>query len=457
MHKLSLRIPIVAVYALALIGFAIPAYTQVFPEDVANRRRSHDYLLRQHGFSFDELDPFSVAAGAPAPPRPRAPFVPPGYEHHQITFGGELSSASLNNVGQIVYGALTEQGNFDSFEIFLWEDGQVTQLTHNSVPDWHPDINDDGDIVWEQELGDVASNVMLYRNGETIAITNDPVDSLFQNSGPKINNQGTIVWSKIDTYAACGDVPAELWLYENGQARQLTNLGQSNQAANINDRGQIAWTRYDFCQWPWASKIYFYPNDPAAADQFVLLTEDHYQAQGVFINNTPEVTWSYLQRHPDGPSTRPLQLWRDGVITTALPYGRPGRINDRGQILYGRTPTGIYLFSDGRDYFIAGSDDVPAPGQDINQNGDILWTDWYGFPHIFDDELQLLRRMPIGDLDCDGDVSGTDINPFVLALTDRSHYENVFPGCDPMLADSNGDRQLTIADINGFVAAMVAP
>jgi hypothetical protein len=35
-----------------------------------------------------------------------------------------------------------------------------------------------------------------------------------------------------------------------------------------------------------------------------------------------------------------------------------------------------------------------------------------------------------GDLNCDGSINFGDINPFVLALTNRSHYLDYFPNCD---------------------------
>jgi hypothetical protein len=59
-----------------------------------------------------------------------------------------------------------------------------------------------------------------------------------------------------------------------------------------------------------------------------------------------------------------------------------------------------------------------------------------------------------GDLNCDGSVGFGDINPFVLALTDWSHYLAYYPNCDIWLADINGDGYVDFADINPFVALL---
>ncbi len=57
-----------------------------------------------------------------------------------------------------------------------------------------------------------------------------------------------------------------------------------------------------------------------------------------------------------------------------------------------------------------------------------------------------------GDLNCDGNISVGDINPFVLAITDAAAYEAAFPDCDIDAADINGDNMTSVGDINGFVA-----
>ncbi len=59
-----------------------------------------------------------------------------------------------------------------------------------------------------------------------------------------------------------------------------------------------------------------------------------------------------------------------------------------------------------------------------------------------------------GDLNCDGVLTAFDIDPFVLALTDRAGYEAAYPGCDYMLADINRDGTVNAFDIDPFVACL---
>jgi hypothetical protein len=57
-------------------------------------------------------------------------------------------------------------------------------------------------------------------------------------------------------------------------------------------------------------------------------------------------------------------------------------------------------------------------------------------------------------LNCDGAIDFGDINPFVLALTDPSQYQQAYPDCDFMNADINEDGSVDFGDINPFVALL---
>lgn len=60
----------------------------------------------------------------------------------------------------------------------------------------------------------------------------------------------------------------------------------------------------------------------------------------------------------------------------------------------------------------------------------------------------------LGDLNCDGFISVSDIGPFVLALTDPAGYATQFPNCDINLADLNNDNTISVSDIGPFVALL---
>lgn len=60
----------------------------------------------------------------------------------------------------------------------------------------------------------------------------------------------------------------------------------------------------------------------------------------------------------------------------------------------------------------------------------------------------------LGDLNCDGFVSVSDIGAFVMALTQPSQYAATFADCDMSGADINGDGVASVGDIGPFVTIL---
>lgn len=71
-------------------------------------------------------------------------------------------------------------------------------------------------------------------------------------------------------------------------------------------------------------------------------------------------------------------------------------------------------------------------------------------------ETATIKLIPdlIGDMNCDGLVSVSDIGGFVLALTNPAEYLLQFPNCDISHGDVNQDTFVTVADIGPFVALL---
>jgi len=79
-----------------------------------------------------------------------------------------------------------------------------------------------------------------------------------------------------------------------------------------------------------------------------------------------------------------------------------------------------------------------------------------GAAHLF--RLRCIDPLhPIGDLNCDGLVNLSDLNPFTLALTNLPGYATEFPECDLHNANVNGDDSVDGNDISAFVALLLAP
>lgn len=61
-----------------------------------------------------------------------------------------------------------------------------------------------------------------------------------------------------------------------------------------------------------------------------------------------------------------------------------------------------------------------------------------------------------GDVNCDGDVNGLDIQPFMMLLFAPEQYDSIFPCCPHANADLNFDEAVTVEDISLFTAALLA-
>jgi hypothetical protein len=68
-------------------------------------------------------------------------------------------------------------------------------------------------------------------------------------------------------------------------------------------------------------------------------------------------------------------------------------------------------------------------------------------------EYQAIVRL--GDLNCDGTVNVSDIDPFVLALVDPVGYGQQYPGCALLLGDMDGSDEVNGADIPLFVTCLL--
>ena len=62
-----------------------------------------------------------------------------------------------------------------------------------------------------------------------------------------------------------------------------------------------------------------------------------------------------------------------------------------------------------------------------------------------------------GDLNCDGEVTFFDIDPFVVALGGEAAYYAVYPDCIWSLADTDCDGDVDFFDIDPFVAKLGCP
>jgi len=101
--------------------------------------------------------------------------------------------------------------------------------------------------------------------------------------------------------------------------------------------------------------------------------------------------------------------------------------------------------------------DVPGSGDFLDSDENAIYDAWPTWASGgFDLEaVGVIHSFIVGDMDASGAVDGYDITPFVMALTDRTRYEALYPGIDPDVAgDVDYDGALTGYDITPFVALL---
>lgn len=134
---------------------------------------------------------------------------------------GDLSSS-----GSVVW----QQMEGEAIQIFMYSDGQVTQITNDDEDSRLPDINKLDQIVWEGYDGN-DTEIFLYSSGSITQIT----DNEIYDTKPRINNHGQIVWESFD-----GN-DNEIFIYDNGNVVQLTDNEIYDESPRICDTGQVFW------------------------------------------------------------------------------------------------------------------------------------------------------------------------------------------------------------------------
>lgn len=384
--------------------------------------------------------------------------VLPGYRLEVISAGlpGSHLGASMNNNGQIVWMWQADSYDATTREIMLYDNGAITRITNNNTYDMWPDINDQGEIVWESPTGlNQEWEIWIWRDGVARRLVEQwPPGTPPQrdNWGGKINNLGHVVWSR-QADVECSGADADLWWYDEAGARQLTNVGLSNQLADLNDLDEIVWTRYNFCQSPWTSQIMLLSNGAVS----VLSPATPPQVQNARINIRQEVLWEYGDPTPGAAGASIAYYWQ-GSLSRLMLGGEAASINDNSWIAISRynadgNGSQAWLMTPTQTSQLTNNEPYHNGPWDINELGEIAWA--HGSYPTVPMELRAYLRYSLGDLNCDEFVSLQDIAPFVQALVDAEEYAVRFPACDALLADFNGDQHVTVTDIAPMVSALL--
>ena len=245
----------------------------------------------------------------------------------------------------------------------------------------------------------------------------------------------------------------DLFWYDGEQIRRFTTDGErenlANQSPVINDRGEIVWTRYDFCPDPWESKIMFRSPDGNVKE---LTRPGMLEPQIPSINNRSQASWHFVTEQNRRGT---IVIWEAGNISPVTDWGRNSRLNDLGDISFNRWHDDsqtwqVWLY---RKKQILQLSDDPFWNRDgdINNAGEVAWRS--GDTQTSD--IRYMRRFPSGDLNCDGSLDLTDVEPFILALIDPDEYPKQYPACDLMLGDVNADGSVDLVDVEPFIELLL--
>jgi hypothetical protein len=317
--------------------------------------------------------------------------IPEGWEVVRVTNDSFYDGPpAINCMGQVVWSK--RLAGFDGEEIFMRDvDGTVIRITDDNVRDAFPDINDDGVIVWSRAVGPGGRfEIAMHRDGETRLLTNNGQ----MNWGPRVNNQGRVVWHQ-DTGRGCSG--KRILLLDEQGTRVVYDGDYSNQVPIINDLDEIVWTRYDFCQSPWRGT----PMYRTADGELIELTDGSDQGQAPFVNNRSQIAWG---SDPDG-----VILWESGKKELITDWGHAADINDRGVVSINRwheelRAWQVWLWVNGELVRIT---DEPYwnNSADVNESGELAWE--HGNPGQHD-VMMLTWNEQNGDIDATGSVDAGD-------------------------------------------------
>jgi len=328
----------------------------------------------------------------------------------------------LGASGHVAWSANSGSG----YEIFLYDSdsGMTKQLTSNDYADEYPQINAAGQVVWH---GDVNSNIkydiFLYdhTSGESIRLTNSANDDSY----PQINDNGDIAWSNgsgntdYEIYFAqsctnCHSFPSGETPYDGHAITRVTNNSSYDGGPKMNNNGQIVWTGDAGETDPNDFELFLYDN---SSGRTVRLTNDTYEDSEQKINDKGNIAWqsydgednemfftkSCTQCHSFPSAETPY----DGHATVQLSDNsfdeQDAQINKLGHVIWPREVT----WGDYRLMTYKGSTvrEIPLPDFSeklwkpmINSSGEIVWEDYDSNIGEGTAEIYFMKSTPLGGM-----------------------------------------------------------
>jgi hypothetical protein len=333
----------------------------------------------------------------------------------------------------------------------------LSQITDDNVRDIYPHIGDDGTIAWVRfngpNVGQGPTTEVMMRtpDGVVTQITDNTVSEV----GTTVNSRQQIVW-QANGPPGCGAPSKDIYMYDRGTIRAITTSGMTdsleNQVPEINEAGQVFWTEYDFCDPPppynFTSRLMLHSNGKTQVVPAIGVAPSSRS-----LNDRGWAAWTGFD---PVQLRRNVQVWDTQTTTILTEDGAGPSLNNLGDVAFHRWNDArrlweVWRYRDAKLREIA-TDSFSNHSPWINDSGEIVWA--FG-TQVPDFDVRMLRRYPIGDVNCDGSIDAFDIEPFVTALVDPEAYLAAYPTCDPALADANGDERVDAFDIEPFTRLLI--
>jgi len=359
--------------------------------------------------------------------------LPEGFELVEFGFSERFTDVPrINNCGQVVFGKKLNEGDH-GWVLYLYDNGSIREIVRENkghIP--APDINDHGTIVY------MTGIVNDFESERLVLLENRRTTKLGRGAYPSINNNG-VVAATVFQRMGCAE-ESNVFLFHDGRRTRLTRNGFYEQAVRLNDREEVTWTQFDFCQGPWVSEIPLYSNG-----EITLLPSEATQRQLSDISNRTQVVWS---------SPLGVESWLDGETTLIADWGTGPSVNDLGDIIFNRWD----LETEALDwwlYRIVGGepvlyrltyDPIEDTLGDINNWTEAVVRTTAG-NGILGGGVRFLRRVRTGDSEFDGDVDRVDYRALAECMTGPGRVRGL---CNCRFLDIDHDGDVDLGDFARF-------
>lgn len=374
--------------------------------------------------------------------------------------GGASSEAfAINSLGQVVGRSYAQDEHGFGRRAFLYAHGTMTNLgladVTGALYSSATAVNDAGVVGGQTSNG--IDQGFLFENGVMRPLHTPP--GAIGSSLRGINAAGHAVGEVV---VPVGDNQYEhhAFLYADDQMTDLNPVfGQDySDAAAINDSGWIVGqTRTDGLNIRGYilrdGEVTYLDTLGGANSEASAISPSGLVAGSSYLASNSEHAFLY-----DGESMLDLGLLPGATASTARGVNDDGTVVGSCRFPGGYHASRAFQFSGGQMHDLnemipAGSGWSLLEANAINSTGQIAGAGRInGQTHAF---LLMPAGGEKGDLNCDGVVNNSDIDPFVLALLDGDAYQSAFPGCAMMNADMNGDNRIDNSDIDAFVARLL--